>query len=261
MQKKKSFTLIEILIASAIFTGIMVLSIASFSQNVAINGTSTQDRIVTQAARSFDDFISQQIKLNSTQSISDTDLGTCLAYQVGAGNGGCPNYSGTSYLLINKYDGVGKLIVADPNDNAYMAGSGVIIPFTESTTGNRDWYYIGKDFKDSNYPSNSTYAIYKTVGTNNVIAPLPSANWVLVNQITPSEATVMGLTFSGVSPRPLTFNADGSVASSSSGLQPFLNWQLQIAPSSDTTRVISFEAGVTSRDYKFAFPECSTSCQ
>jgi type II secretory pathway pseudopilin PulG len=62
MKKLKSFTLIEILIASYIFVMVIIMAVASFAMIKRSNDTSDDIRLTSQCARDLEDFVSSRVR-------------------------------------------------------------------------------------------------------------------------------------------------------------------------------------------------------
>lgn len=249
---KRSFTLIEILLASAMFTAIVVLMIGSFSDSLSFQSSSLNQRISRQSANSFTEYLSRALRAANTSSIHID------ATEVN----GAADYDGTGYVVVgcpavscvpSGYSTANGKIVITQNQNDYV-GTGLIFPLPANDAGGNKWMYVGPD------PTAAVNPVFGLYTTNQPsLLRKGSMTWKYAGQVLPAEVQIVGMSFRGINPRGLNFNADGSIKSYNTEAHPYVSITLQIASTDDPTNVTTYQTSLTSRDYKFAFPTCSVS--
>ncbi len=250
---KSGFTLIEILIASAIFTAIVVLSVGAFTDSISFGTSSGQDRVVRNSARTFLDFFTLQLRAAGSSRIKmlATD------YQLASGGSPTTEYDGTSFLLVNGFV-TGQIKLPDVTTGG--AATGIIIP-TPSDTQGYAWMYLGKDPAGS-----AALGMWRMQAVGPDATQIPRydpATWKSAGQFLSSEASLVSLKFSGINAQGTVFDnnpvsaTNGQVLSYGVQAQPYVTITMQLAPISDATLVSSYQTSITSRDYKFAYPQCS----
>jgi type II secretory pathway pseudopilin PulG len=247
----RSFTLIEILVASAIFTAIVVLAIGSFSGSISFQGTSTDDRITRQSISDFNDWMTRQVRSVASSKINIAASRHCLVNDLVTGSPcistpATEDYFGFGFLLFNNFDSNGRYVVAYPASSAGVKN--IILPRTSG-----GWVYI----------SGATCAagdilpvikVSKSTQLNDLDINNPcGGQWTNAGQVMSSEVLVKDLTFYGVNPSSL-FKANVSTAGYPALVQPYVTWRMQVAPVNDATNVSSFQTTLTSRDYSYIYP-------
>ncbi len=275
----RAFTLIEILIAAAITTAIVTLTVGSFTQSVSFGSNSTSERITRQAARTFMDYFSRSLKQVNTYPVYMQGNNACPAntgssdyVEVTNAVNSCAvtGYRGSGYVLVRVIGANGQMTLADP-----VNGGGARLVIFPTPTNSDDylngykWMLIGTPTgepqplvmkskgDDVDASRILKYSKCLNKNCNRLLGHL--MEWEQVGQVLSSEvdAATFKMNFSGVSPKSVVFSANGAVASYSSPLQPYVTISLQLRTASDTTQVSTYETTITSRDYQFAFPQCS----
>ncbi len=259
-KSRNSFTLIEILISAALFTGIVVLSVGAFTDSISFNSGANDERAVRQSSRTFIDFITLQLR--SSASKSTYFFGGDYAID-GASTSLGQDYVGTGYVLINGFNASAppKMNLVTYKSIAVTVNGGVstaiIIP-TQADSANNIWLYIGNPNPATGLASSP--GVWKApmyLGNTTRIPPVGGNQWKSVGDLMPNNVSVGSLAFRGIIPEGTTFNADGSIKTYSVPTQPYVTIQMSVSPKSNTTNAMPFETTITSRDYSFAFPQCT----
>ncbi|MFA6081897.1 MAG: type II secretion system protein [Patescibacteria group bacterium] len=262
MNMKKSYTLIEILIASAIFSAIIVITIGTFSGSISFSGAATEDRVTRGAAQTFNDWLTRQIRATNTMPITLSSSGPaavttmCLISSDGGSRicGALPDYKASGFLFIDAYNL--PLNSYDIADGGTINGvGGIIIPKPDTP---RYWMYIGTPCAGESLPM-----VRQTVAAFDTVPPNPcGANWTSAGQILPAEVSVKNLKFYGINPKLAKFDTNGNLTDYGALSQPYISWSMQMYPTNAPDRVTTYQTTLTSRDYSFAFPVCTTgNCQ
>jgi prepilin-type N-terminal cleavage/methylation domain-containing protein len=251
LQADHAFTLIEILVASAIFTAIVVLAIGSFSGSINFQGTSTDDRITRQSISDFNEWMTRQVRSVAANKINIAANRHCLINDLVTGSPcistpATEDYLGFGYLLFGSFDANGYYRVSYPASSAGVKN--IILPRTSG-----GWVYISGttcaagDILPVIKVSNSTQP--NDLDINNPCG----GQWTNAGQVMSSEVLVKDLTFYGVNPSSL-FKANVATAGYPALVQPYVTWRMQVAPVSDSTNVSSYQTTLTSRDYSYIYP-------
>lgn len=247
----RSFTLIEILIASSIFTAIMVLMIGAFSDSLAFQGSSRNQRVVRQSTHTFMDFLARQLRQVNTLPISIDAADTF-------GTGGGVAYSGTGYLIINGYDASGRMrLPAGPEFN----GTAIIFPLTETDANGYAWMYFGVD-PNTAIGATGVVGLYKgreDATDSTKIRRRDTMEWQYAGQFLPSEVDWQraAVYFKGINPKGIIYDNRGNIASYNTEAQPYVTVRMRLNPVGEIANVLAYQTSLTTRDYKFAFPTCS----
>lgn len=255
LQASRAFTLIEILVASAIFTAIVVLSIGSFTGSINYQGTSTEDRITRQSISDFNDWMTRQIRSVASSKINIPIDNHCLVNDVTNDPVTCivtpatEDYRGFGFLLFHSfaYSGGGYYKIAYP-----ATASGVNNLILPRSGGG--WIYISgnKCVAEDTLPvirmSKSRTAT--DLDTSDVCK---DDKWDNAGQVLSSDVVVKSLTFYGINPSSL-FKANVNSSTYPALSQPFVTWRIQVAPAGDPTNVSSYQTTLTSRDYSYIYP-------
>src|SRR3990167_10466256 len=143
-RKSDAFTLIEILVASAIFTAIVVLAIGSFTGSINYQGSSTEDRITRQSIASFNDWMTRQIRSVASSGVNIPVLNHCLK---------------------NDLDTVNDCIVSPATE--YYHGFGFLLYHNHIKMSGVDYYKIV-------YPATN-------YGVKNLILPKSGGGWIYIS--------------------------------------------------------------------------------
>lgn len=253
LRTRNSFTLIEILISAALFTGIVVLSVGSFTDSISFNSGANEERAVRQSTRTFIDFLTLQIRQNSA-----TPLYVAKADHVKAdGTDASDNFVGTGFLLIDGFN-ASKLMKL-PNLAEGGVATAIIIP-TSPDNGGNTWMYIGSP-NPTDPLTDTDIGIWKAnpiAGSKSKIGlQIGDMIWKEAGDLLPSNVILNKLAFRGISPQGPVYDGAGIITKYSVPAQPYVTIQMQTAPKSNERNVASFETSITSRDYSFAFPSCT----
>lgn len=252
-KQRRSFTLIEILIAAALFTGIVVLSVGAFTDSISFNSGANDERAVRQSSRTLIDFLTLQLRSSASKPV--LFVGGDYALADGTTSNNTSPYVGTGYLLINGFNASSHMQLTDLQ-NLGGTATAIIIPTAADSLGNI-WLYIGTPDPTSGVVGSP--GIWKaTINAGNSTQIPPVGNkWTSAGDLLPNNVLVGSLAFRGISPQGTTYTPNGSVASYSVPAQPYVTIQMSTAPTSNASNVMAFETSITSRDYSFAFPQCS----
>ncbi|GEM_PF-6348883 len=260
-RSKRGFTLIEILISSAIFTAIVVLTVGTFTDSLSLNGLAVSDRIGRQASRAFIEYITRQTRQSSTTTFTVSKN----VYKDSAGAVPAFDFNGSGFFIFKQYMAMtnggdpdhGKMQLIDPALPRGAAGTddnAIIIPLVNA--GSNKWMFIGRNPSPGAANTGaSTYVLL--ISQANAIDRFAAMSWTTAGQVLSTEVNLAKLAFYGINPQGVVFSSIGGVSSYNVPTQPYLTIVMQLTTKANPNNVTSYQTSITSRDYQFAYPSCS----
>ncbi len=282
---KRGYSLIEVLIAAAIFAGIVTLTIGSFSQTLNFNSSVDQASTLRQTASVTMDYLIRAVQRAETQSIfayngnGTTDpTSVCVFTYADHTATSCPAYPyyGYGYVLIDGVNANNQFIFADPA--IARPNSGILIPVVPIQTPiySNEWIEI---LPTGSVPGSAVMRIgYFLDNNGNKLQPgivgspsnfnqISSVSGLAINvQWLPSGVNIASLTFFGNDPQSINFTQSGSggasgtlpnMAYNGSVSQPYLTVTIQLYLTSNSGTIYTYQTTLANNNYQITFPSCT----